>query len=65
MLRFVEVLLFVFPIKQFCLPTTTTYNFDKNCNFQRDAAKFLELQQPEVRISPEKAAPQSLGLVPF
>ena len=65
MLRFVEVLLFVFPIKQFCLPVTTTCNFDKNGKFQRAVDKFLALQQPEVRISPEKAAPKSLSLVPF
>jgi hypothetical protein len=55
-LRFVEIPLFTFPIKQFCLPVTTTYNFDKNCNSQRALAKFLELQQPEVRISPEGRA---------
>ena len=63
--RFVTVLLFVFPIKQFRLPITTNYNFDKNCNFQRSVAKFLKIQQPEVRITPVKAVPQSFSLVPF
>jgi len=56
MFRFVKVLLFVFPIKQFCLLITTNYNFDKNYNFQRAVAKFVKIQQPEFRVTPVKAA---------